>query len=100
MADEESMRYAFYVLCLVPTVPLLVLLFPNTLSEGGEPGMGEAILSAEAIIFLCPLIGLAGLAWFVFAVKNRRPKLPPLISTAIGLAPGIIILILAYFRLI
>jgi hypothetical protein len=49
-----------------------------------------------AIAVACPVIALTGLCWLCFAMIDRKPKLPPIVSTIIGVMPGIVLLILVH----
>jgi hypothetical protein len=55
--------------------------------------LAMVLLPIEIIIWISPLIALIGIAWLFVAIRNREPKLPPLISTLIGITPGIFLLI-------
>jgi len=91
------MKRVYYGICSVPAFLLIVLfLLPNSWPQGG-PIFSLSIFLMIGIAILCPLIALIGMIWFCFAMMDQKPKLPPVISTILGILPGLLLLIGVHF---
>jgi hypothetical protein len=85
------MKYVFYALCCVPYLSLFLFEISNrwTWPQTSGERIGVVLLPAEIIVLLCPVVAIIGALWLFIAIDKRGPILPPLLSTLIGIAPGL-----------
>jgi hypothetical protein len=94
--QDHPMRQAYYFLCPLPAVLLLVsLIAPSGWPQGG-PEFSFQLGLLVAITISCVVITLLGLLLIALSISDRKSKRGPCIATAVAAAPGIILLILIH----